>query len=77
MLDNPCKPDCAERNATCHCKGNCAKYDAYKEEYDKWKAEYDKQRKYDADFYAYRKETSNKIKRNRHNVSKVLKQTMR
>ena len=71
--DCPCKPDCPDRNAECHCEGHCKKNDDYKIEYAKWKLEYDKIKSTDNDYSDLRKETSLKIKRNKHSTNRVLK----
>lgn len=36
-MNTPCKPDCENRSATCHIKGNCDKWTEYKEKQDRIK----------------------------------------
>ena len=71
--DCPCKPDCPDRNAECPGEGHCKKNDNYKIKYAKKKLENDKIRSTDNDYSNFRKETSLKIKRNKHSTSSVLK----
>ena len=68
--DIPCKPNCADRNGTCH--ATCIKYKEYKEKRDIEKAKIDKQRQSESDFIAHRHTTSEKIYKDRHTVNKAL-----
>lgn len=74
-IDNPCKPDCPDRNATCHV--TCHKYREYLDKVAEFKEERDKQKQVDREYYAYKIETITKSQRNRHTTSKVLKKPMR
>lgn len=61
LIENPCKPECAERSPTCH--GNCEKYQAYAQNREEYREFIRNAKKYDREFRGYMNEQSAKVRK--------------